>query len=466
MCGCAACRAVHILICMASPETRIKGEMGHMAEGHTVEGRQFRTKADYEAALRDKKKIDAIKAKVNLNNPRDVRALYEQMQGGVYRFESMVGNDFDDQIYELMQKHQNGEGRPDGKKAKGKAGENVKREQTQRKQMQKSQIRKNPVQGNPMQRNQMQKKQVLKEDAEQTKGTQEGLSQGRKLSLKDFDQDMQKEITAQLKVRERRRKWLVALCSLGAVIGFGYFFLYYIVAERTNASYQELASLKNSEVLAEPVNKGEKKKTIVVRGEQEEIVLPDVLDDYKTLYNKNKRLIGWLKIDDTIIDYPVMQTSNNEYYLDHNFNQEKDNNGSIFMDKDCVAYPRSQNLILYGHHMKSGKMFGDLEKYAKESYYEKHSIINFDTIYEKSVYQVMYVFRTRVLKENEIAFKYYQFIEANSWEEFNSYMNEMAGMSLYDTGVTAEYGDELLTLSTCDHSQTDGRFVVVAKRIR
>ena len=78
----------------------------------------------------------------------------------------------------------------------------------------------------------------------------------------------------------------------------------------------------------------------------------------------------------------------------------------------------------------------------------------------------MYVFRTRVLKENEIAFKYYQFIEANSWEEFNSYMNEMAGMSLYDTGVTAEYGDELLTLSTCDHSQTDGRFVVVAKRIR
>ena len=437
-----------------------------MAEGHTVEGRQFRTKADYEAALRDKKKIDAIKAKVNLNNPRDVRALYEQMQGGVYRFESMVGNDFDDQIYELMQKHQNGEGRPDGKKAKGKAGENVKREQTQRKQMQKSQIRKNPVQGNPMQRNQMQKKQVLKEDAEQTKGTQEGLSQGRKLSLKDFDQDMQKEITAQLKVRERRRKWLVALCSLGAVIGFGYFFLYYIVAERTNASYQELASLKNSEVLAEPVNKGEKKKTIVVRGEQEEIVLPDVLDDYKTLYNKNKRLIGWLKIDDTIIDYPVMQTSNNEYYLDHNFNQEKDNNGSIFMDKDCVAYPRSQNLILYGHHMKSGKMFGDLEKYAKESYYEKHSIINFDTIYEKSVYQVMYVFRTRVLKENEIAFKYYQFIEANSWEEFNSYMNEMAGMSLYDTGATAEYGDELLTLSTCDHSQTDGRFVVVAKRIR
>ena len=204
----------------------------------------------------------------------------------------------------------------------------------------------------------------------------------------------------------------------------------------------------------------------MVRGHEEEIELPDVLDEYKTLYNKNRRLIGWLKIDDTIIDYPVMQTSSNEYYLDHNFNQEKDNNGSIFMDKDCAAYPRSQNLILYGHHMRSGKMFGDLEKYAKESYYKEHSIIQFDTIYEKGTYQVMYVFRAKVLKENEIAFKYYQFIDAISGEEFNSYMKEMERMSLYDTGVTAEYGDDLLTLSTCDNSQTDGRFVVVAKRVQ
>ena len=131
-----------------------------------------------------------------------------------------------------------------------------------------------------------------------------------------------------------------------------------------------------------------------------------------------------------------------------------------------MAYPRSQNLILYGHHMRSGKMFGDLEKYSSESYYKKHSIIQFDTIYEKGTYQVMYVFRAKVLKENEIAFKYYQFIDANSAEEFDSYMREMKEMSLYDTGVSAQYGEELLTLSTCDHSQTDGRFVVVAKRVQ
>ena len=282
-----------------------------------------------------------------------------------------------------------------------------------------------------------------------------------KLSLEDFDKDMQREIAAQLKARDRKRKLLVALCTAGAVICFGYFIAYYYMAEKTDMDYEQLASLKNSDVLASP-----KEEPLVVRGQEEEVELPDVLNEYKTLYNKNKRLIGWLKIDDTIIDYPVMQTSNNEYYLDHNFNQEKDNNGSIFMDKDCVAYPRSQNLILYGHHMRSGKMFGDLEKYSSESYYKKHSIIQFDTIYEKGTYQVMYVFRAKVLKENEIAFKYYQFIDANSAEEFDSYMREMKEMSLYDTGVSAQYGEELLTLSTCDHSQTDGRFVVVAKRVQ
>ena len=193
--------------------------------------------------------------------------------------------------------------------------------------------------------------------------------------------------------------------------------------------------------------------------------LPDVLDEYKTLYEKNKKLIGWLKIDDTNIDYPVMQTSNNEYYLDHNYNQEYDKNGSIFMDCDCRVYPRSTNLILYGHHMKSGNMFGQLQKYAKESYGKKHSVIQFDTIYEKGTYQVMYVFRSQVYNDTDVVFKYYQFLDANSEDEFNYYMKEMAALSLYDTGVTAAYGDDLLTLSTCDHSQTDGRFVVVAKRI-
>ena len=78
----------------------------------------------------------------------------------------------------------------------------------------------------------------------------------------------------------------------------------------------------------------------------------------------------------------------------------------------------------------------------------------------------MYVFRSHVYTSGEIAFKYYQFIDATSEEEFNSYMTEMSNLSYYDTGVTATYGDRLLTLSTCDYQEKDGRFVVVAKKIQ
>ena len=205
-------------------------------------------------------------------------------------------------------------------------------------------------------------------------------------------------------------------------------------------------------------------KPTIHRTQEEEVELT-VLEEYQTLYNKNKKLIGWIKIDDTQIDYPVMQTANNEYYMDHNFNQEYDRNGSLFLDKDCDIVHRNTNLIIYGHHMKSGKMFGGLNKYSSEEYCKAHPNIQFDTIYERGTYEVMYVFRSRIYNEDEVVFKYYQFLDAASAQEFNSNMQEMAALSLYDTGVTASYGDQLLTLSTCDYSEEDGRFVVVAKRV-
>ena len=160
-----------------------------------------------------------------------------------------------------------------------------------------------------------------------------------------------------------------------------------------------------------------------------------------------------------------MQSPDDTYYLNHNFNQEYDRNGSIFMDPACDVLKPSTNLILYGHHMKSGNMFGDLDKYVSKEYMKLHEIIQFDTLYEKGKWQVMYVFRDTLKQDTEITFKYYQFIEANSAEEFASNMAAMKEMSLYDTGVEASYGDQLLTLSTCDSAEENGRFVVVAKRV-
>lgn len=395
-----------------------------------VAGRRFRTQADYEAALRDQKKIDLIRSETDLDNPKQLYKLFGEMQSGTYRFETVVGNDFDDEIFERIEKL----------KKQGITAENAE-----------STVWKRNRKSRQVQKSTERKPAKVKKEKSSKKAPEK---------LEDYDKNMQAQILGELKRQEKKRRTIVILASIVATLSLGYFGVYYFYSIRTNAEYSQLAELKGSDVLSD----AQAKNDFAVH--KEAVRLPDILDEYKTLYQKNKKLIGWLKIDDTLIDYPVMQTSDNEYYLDHNYNQEYDKNGSLFLDCNCSAYPQSTNLIIYGHHMKSGQMFGGLQKYAKESYAQKHSTIQFDTIYEKGTYQVMYVFRSQVYNENDIVFKYYQFIEANSEEEFNSYMREMEAVSLYDTGVTASFGDSILTLSTCDYSQEDGRFVVVAKKIK
>ena len=172
--------------------------------------------------------------------------------------------------------------------------------------------------------------------------------------LEAYDEKMQKAILLQLQRRARRRKLITVLCTVLAVGSLGYFAGYYYLADKSGSQFAELSELKTKEPVAKQPSRPQKPV-------EEEI--PDILDEYKNLYNKNRSIIGWVKIDDTNIDYPVMQSPDEEYYLTHNFNQEYDRNGSIFMDPDCDVLKPSTNLILYGHHMRSGNMFGDLANY-------------------------------------------------------------------------------------------------------
>ena len=404
----------------------------------TVAGRQFRTQADYKAALKDQEQIEAIKAKVNMEQPGEVLTLWGEMSVGKYPFKTLVGSDFKEEISELAEKY----------KKQGYTRDSVIK--TARSKSKKKVAKKSGKKAD--------KNSTAKVGQNSLKTADKNAGKNKKSpSLEDYDENMQKEIIAVLKKKERNRKLLIALCSVIAIGCFGYFGVYYYFAQKNQSEYNDLANLKGNRSLSG--------QGITIHYTKDEDIELTVLKEYETLYSKNKKLIGWLKIDDTNIDYPVMQTSNNEYYLDHNYNQEYDKNGSIFLDADCDVVHRNTNLIIYGHHMKSGKRFGNLNKYSSESYYKDHSKIQFDTIYEKGTYEVMYVFRSRIYNEDEIVFKYYQFLDAASEAEFNSNMQEMAALSLYDTGVSAVYGDELLTLSTCDNSETDGRFVVVAKRI-
>lgn len=375
-------------------------------------------------AQKDAGRIEKIKQQVDFDSIEELEKLLSELDNRTYEFYTLVGDDFIEEVEERIKE-----------------------------------LKKNPPQ--------VKKKSLFsgakkenKKDAKAKKTSKISVKNTKKdKSFEEYDAVMQMHILSELKRQERKRKWIIFILSILATACMVYVGIYYYQFEKNRVDYNKLAQLKEEDSVLDT----EKGYTITVEEKKD---MPPILAKYETLYKKNKKLIGWLKIDDTNIDYPVMQTVNNEYYLDHNFNQEYDKNGSLFLDKDCNAAFPNTNMIIYGHHMKSGKMFGNLNYYSKESYYKEHPQIQFDTIYEEGLYDIMYVFRSRIYNEDEVVFKYYQFLDVNSADEFYSAMDEMARISLYDTGVSADYGDKLITLSTCDSSEEDGRFVVVAKKVK
>ena len=393
-------------------------------ETYSLRGRTFRTKTDYARAWHDNRVITQIEASLNKSDITQVSNLRRSLENNKIKFESILGQDFLDEIVSLEQK--------------------LLTEATEEEAIDKrATIKKNKLKDKASKSDSNTKLKTKKPKAEKAR------------ALDDYDPDMKHEILRELKKAQRRRSILLSVLGLCVVFSVAYLIYYYSYYEKNDIEYSELSTLvKEDSGGTVEINYTEKQDK------------PPILKKYETLYNKNRKLIGWLKIEGCDIDYPVMQTSNNEYYLDHNYNQEYDKNGSLFLDKDCDAAFPNDNMIIYGHHMKSGKMFGNLNYYSKESFWEDNKEFTFDTIYETGTYAVMYVFRSKIYSEEEIVFKYYQFIDATSENEFNSNMEEMANMSLYDTGVTANYGDRLITLSTCDSSEEDGRFVVVAKKIK
>ncbi len=191
---------------------------------------------------------------------------------------------------------------------------------------------------------------------------------------------------------------------------------------------------------------------------------PVPLPQYAHLYEQNADFFGWLSIDGTNIDYPVMYSPDRpEYYLNRAFDGSDSNSGSLFIDGACPA--DGNYYLIYGHHMRNKTMFGQLPMYADKSYYEEHQTIHFDTLYEQREYQVIAVFYSRIYEKNEAGvFRYYEYTDLSDQEVFDEFIRQVKTAAIYDTGLSAEYGDELIALSTCNYHTEDGRFVVVAKR--
>ena len=265
---------------------------------------------------------------------------------------------------------------------------------------------------------------------------------------------------------------IFSLIAIGCLISAIVLFIHHRIKDR---QYEE--ALEAARVEAENI---ETENSLSDAIADKDISLPDenididedipeiqaVPNPYAESFLANEDMAGWLVIPGTVIDYPIMWTPDDEnYYLYRDFNKADNANGCLILDTDSSLNPLTTNLIIHGHNMKSGAMFGNLTDYENEDYYKEHKQIILYTEECQRNYEVIAVFRSQVYKKSDDVFKFYKFFEANSEEEFNDFYNNIKNLSLYDTGVSAEFGDNFITLSTCVYHVTNGRFVVVAKEV-
>lgn len=262
---------------------------------------------------------------------------------------------------------------------------------------------------------------------------------------------------------------------IGVFLVSGYFLLdYFLESKEQNEKYDDLAQIVESVRSNTPGKSGlggvtnddgntEIVELVTVTDPEtgEEV---SVLAEYAELYTMNNDLVGWIQVPGTDINYPVMQSSEvDDYYLYVNFYNEYSNHGCIYAREECDFQTPSDNVTIYGHNMKDGSMFAPLHKYQDKAFWEENPIIRLDTLTEHHKYRIIAVFTTTASVGE--GFSYQNFIDAASEKEFDRYVSTCQSLSLYDTGETAKYGDKLITLSTCEYTHTNGRLVVVAKRV-
>ncbi|WEK55511.1 MAG: class B sortase [Candidatus Cohnella colombiensis] len=179
---------------------------------------------------------------------------------------------------------------------------------------------------------------------------------------------------------------------------------------------------------------------------------------FTNLRKANKDFVGWLHIKDTHIDYPVVQTTDNEYYLNHNFRKSENIGGAIFMDYRNKKDSKSSNTIIYGHHMKDDTMFTDLLKFADQEFYDEHPTFTFETTKGEQTWEIFSAYITNT------SFNYI-IPDFDTKKQFSDFISKVARKSLIKTDVKVSSSDQIMTLSTCSYSLKDGRMVVHARKI-
>lgn len=235
---------------------------------------------------------------------------------------------------------------------------------------------------------------------------------------------------------------------------------YYLQSEQEEEAFAELATVVLEQ--PKPVNLAKPSETAEEHSNNE-VEMPQYTE-YFALYEQNQDFAGWLRIENAKIDYPVMLTPDDpEYYLRRAFDQSSSQSGTPFIG--AGATPDSDMFIVYGHNMKNDTMFGMLDEYSVKTFWEENQFFDFATITEYRKYEVFAAVKTHVLLQNESGYRYYDQAGNLSESEFETLVQWLIESSLYDTEVIPEYGEQIVILSTCSYHQTNGRFLVAARRI-
>ena len=281
------------------------------------------------------------------------------------------------------------------------------------------------------------------------------------------------------------KKLIFALAVLVLLGVFGYsgyqLFRYYAAGAESQDTYNELLALKDqakpsptaprpTQPEAHPDTPEDPTAPTIPAGTVA-LVHPEtgeqayVLPEFQELWLLNPDFAGWITVEGTHIDYPVVQSPVNkaDYYLKRDFHGKRTSRGCIYAREQCDLLLPSDNITIYGHRMNDGTMFGDLGKYKRQSFWEDHRYVRFDTLWARNTYEIIAVFQTQAAGED--FFSYHTFVDAEDAAEFDAFWNRCKELALYDTGLDAQFGDKLITLSTCDYHEDNGRLVVVAKRI-
>ena len=239
----------------------------------------------------------------------------------------------------------------------------------------------------------------------------------------------------------------IGLFGIAALTSIAFLLMYAAQSKQQAHLYSNLAAVREQDTQQETASEPEKQAS------------------YRNLYLENADMVGWIQIEGTSIDYPVMQTpADPNYYLKHDFEKHYTDYGCPFMQADCDALAPSDNLIIYGHNMKDGSLFADLAKYGSKDFWQTHKTVWFDTELGSYAYEIFAVIHMTVQADDADAFPFYRFVDAAAPEDFAAYVSVCKARALYDTGIFAEYGDRLLTLSTCDNITDDGRLLVIANK--